>query len=462
MKNDVVLKKTASLCPTCLRKIPASLINSGGDVFLEKICPHHGYFSTIIWRGLPSYGQWGKGQEAPGPQQNLSASVLGCPYDCGLCTTHKAQTCTVLMEVTNRCNLSCPVCFAEAGDHDTNDPDLNEIRTMLEAVIESGGPYPLQISGGEPTVRNDLSAVISLAKEMRFPHVQINTNGIRIAKDIQYLRELKKAGLDLVYMQFDGVTDDVYQRIRGAALMDLKEQAVRNCSEAKIGVQLVPTLIPGVNTHQVGAIVHFAKKWIPVVKGIHFQPVSYFGRFHVVPANEQRVTLPEVLGALELQTSGEIKVENILPRRRCDSHCGFSGFFVLDGNDTLQPTTFFRSEDACCSGCGDIQGRANPSEHVRRFIQERSVYVEQCPCCCSSDTPRQQGNALDSFIDRARTHYLSISGMPFQDVWTIDLERLQGCCIHVISPLTKRLIPFCAYYLTASNGERLNDKGVRM
>jgi len=444
---------TRSLCPQCLKEIPAFKVIDGKDVFIEKTCPQHGHFKTIIWRGEPSYDLWGMGEDAPGPQHNLIRSEKGCPHDCGLCTQHKARTCTVLMEVTNRCNLNCPVCFASAEKTGVFEPDLDEIRAMLEAVVDSGGPYPLQISGGEPTVRDDLADIISMAKKMGFPHVQVNTNALRLASEPDYLLELRDAGLDMVYMQFDGVSDDVYRCTRGADLVAVKEQALQNCVEAKIAVQLVPTLIPGVNTHQIGAIIQYAKQWIPVVKGVHFQPVSYFGRYPTAPADAQRITLPEVLQSLEDQTAREIKAANFLPRRRSDSHCGFSGFFILDEDDTLQPTTFFQPQEPSSSRCSDIQGRPDPSEHFRRFIQERSVYVEP------SKVDTGSMNELDRFYQRSHSHYLSISGMPFQDAWTIDLDRLQGCCIHVISPVTRRLIPFCAYYLTSSSGQRLPGKG---
>lgn len=444
---------TKSLCPHCLQKIPALKIMRGNDVFIEKICPQHGHFRTVIWRGDPSYGLWGMGEDAPGPDQNLARERAGCPHDCGLCVQHKARTCTVLIEVTNRCNLNCPVCFASAEKTRLFEPDLDEIRAMLEAVVVSGGPYPLQISGGEPTVRDDLPAIISMAKEMGFPHVQVNTNALRLAREQDYLLNLKDAGMDLVYMQFDGISDDVNRRTRGTDLVAVKEKALQNCTRAKIGVQLVPTLIPGINMHQVGKIIAFAKQWVPVIKGVHFQPVSYFGRYPGTPSDAQRVTLPEVLRALEEQSAGEIKAKNFLPRRRSDSHCGFSGFFVLDEDNILKPTTFFQPHEPCSSRCRDMQGRPDPSEHFGRFIQERSVYV---------DPPEEDFlllSELDRFYQRSRSHYLSVSGMPFQDVWTLDLERLQGCCIHVISPVTRRLVPFCAYYLTSSSGQRLPGKG---
>lgn len=442
-------QETKSLCPVCLNVLPATRVLDGQDTYLKKTCPEHGNFNVIIWRGDPLYDGWGKGENAVGAEVRQTESVVGCPNDCGLCSEHKAQTCTVLMEVTDKCNMSCPVCFASSNESESAEPTIDEIRGMLQTVIDAGGPYPLQLSGGEPTLREDLPEIISLAKKMGFLHIQINTNGIRLAKDTEYLKKLKDARVDLIYLQFDGVSNDVYQKVRGADLIDLKRQAIENCAQFKIGVQLVPTVIPNVNDHELGAIVQFAKKYIPVVKGIHFQPISYFGRYPIHPANEDRITTPDVLRALETQTDGEIQVKNFIPRRREDAHCGFSGFFVLWDDDKLVPTTVFKPD----SNRGRKPANVSPSEHVRKFIAEKSRYIEAVP---------EEGNAAnkspwDKFLRRAKTHYLSISGMPFQDAWTVDLERIQGCCIHVITP-QKRLIPFCSYYITNADGDRLKRR----
>ncbi|MBT4512496.1 MAG: radical SAM protein [Chloroflexi bacterium] len=444
-----ILGETKSLCPTCLNVIPATRVTDGSDVFMEKTCPEHGDFSVVIWRGEPSYQGWGRGENAVGAKVRQTESSDGCPHDCGLCGEHRAQTCTVLMEVTGKCNMSCPVCFASSNESEITEPTMAEIGRMLQSIIDAGGPYPLQLSGGEPTLRDDLPEIISMAKEMGFPHIQINTNGIRLAKDKDYLQRLKEARTDLIYLQFDGVSDDVYQKIRGVDLVDLKRRAIENCAEAKIGVQLVPTVIPNVNDHELGMIVQFAKDYIPIVKGIHFQPVSYFGRYPVHPANEDRITTPDVLRALEAQTEGEIQARNFIPRRREDAHCGFSGFFVLGEDGKLVPTTVFKPD----SNRGRKPANVSPSEHVRKFIAEKSRYVEAAP---------EQGNTAnkspwDKFLKRAKTHYLSISGMPFQDAWTVDLERLQGCCIHVVTP-QKKLIPFCSYYITNAEGHKLPGK----
>ncbi len=456
--------ETTSLCPTCLNVIPAFKVLEDENVYLEKTCSVHGDFKVLLWRGVPTYQEWGMGEDASGAEVKQTQSTDNCPNDCGLCSEHAAQTCTVLMEVTSLCDLNCPVCFAGSKNKVPElHTDISEIRAMFDTVIDAGGPYPIQLSGGEPTLRDDLPEIISYAKKLGFYHVQINTNGLRLAKDFAYLQKLKDAGTDLIYLQFDGVSDDVYQKIRGADLFTLKSKVIENCAEVKIGVQLVPTLIPGINDHQIGGMIRFAKEWIPVVKGVHFQPVSYFGRYPTAPSDNDRITTPDVLRALEEQTAGEVKAENFLPRRRQDSHCGFSGFFILKENNRLKATTLFKPDQQNSATSNDISGsvapRQTPSEHVRNFIDKKSRFIEPLPMAqkdCGCDPQR----SLTNIFERARVHYLSISGMPFQDVWTVDLERLKGCCIHVVT-MEKRLIPFCAYYLTDVSGSRLHGKGLR-
>ena len=342
--------------------------------------------------------------------------------------------------------MDCPVCFASANRNFDN-LSLNAIGKMYQTILEAGGPFPIQLSGGEPTVHDDLPQIVALGKNMGFEHIQINTHGSRIAKDREYLQRLKESGADLIYLQFDGISDEVYRYTRGANLFELKCQAIENCAEVKIGVILVPTLIPKVNEHQIGDIARFAKERIPTVKGIHFQPISYFGRYPCPPNDEDRITMPDVLKALETQTEGEIKLKNFVPRRRKDSHCGFSGFFVLGEDGKLLATTDFKLPQSIVMGSGCV--KESPAEHVRRFVSQRGRFIETEPACDGA-----RPGSWQSFFERAKTHYLSISGMPFQDAWTIDLERLQGCCIHVVTPY-KQLVPFCAFYLTNTRGERL-------
>ena len=449
-----LLAETESLCPVCLRRIPARKVVEGGDVYLEKDCPEHGNFKALIWRDAELYRNWSQhSEQAVGPQRRFTDIDQGCPYDCGLCPSHEADTCTTIMEVTHRCNLDCPICFASGNEGLPFEPDSNAVQGMYQTIIEAGGPYPVQLSGGEPTVRDDLPSIVALGKELGFYHIQINTNGIRIAQDKEYLQRLKESGADLIYLQFDGVSDDVYRTVRGRNLFDLKVQAIGNCAEVKIGVVLVPTVVPNVNLHQLGDIVQFAKKWIPTVKGIHFQPVSYFGRYPRSPKDEDRVTLADVLDGLVVQTKGELKKENFVPRRCEDSHCSFSSFFLLMEDGKLQARTNIARQSV--SGFG--YKKDPPAVAARRFINRRwrlaSEEAEQTEKGCGQPRGQNQ-DSWSSFIKREVTYYLTITGMPFQDVWTLDLQRLKRCCVHVVTN-NKRLIPLCAFYVTSLTGERL-------
>jgi uncharacterized radical SAM superfamily Fe-S cluster-containing enzyme len=449
-KMREILKETESLCPICLNRIAAQRVVEWGNVYLEKKCPEHGNFRALIWRGAELYHNWNQhSEQAVGPKRTFTGIDRGCPYDCGLCPSHKQDTCTTVMEVTHRCNLDCPVCFASGNEGPSFEPDADSIKEMYQTIREAGGPYPVQLSGGEPTIRDDLPDIVALGKKMGFYHIQINTNGIRIAEDKGYLQRLKESGADLIYLQFDGISDDVYRTMRDRNLFELKIQAINNCAKARIGVVLVPTLVPNVNDQQLGDIFQFAKKWIPIVKGIHFQPVSYFGRYPGLPRDEDRITLPDILDALVTQTNGELKKEDFLPRCE-DAHCSFSSFFVLMEDGKLHARTNIAWE--LVSGLGYEKA---PAVKARRFINTRWRLVDEeleqtkiaSSQCCGQDSWLQ-------FIKRESLYYLTITGMPFQDVWTLDLERLKGCCVHVVTS-NNRLVPLCAFYATSLTGERL-------
>ncbi len=308
------LGKTESVCPECLLKIPAKRVTWGGSVYLEKKCPFHGEYKTLIWQDDQHYLEWNrKRDDGLVPQKRLTPQERGCPYDCGICPQHEQNSCTVLMEVTHRCNLRCPICYSSSPQKDYPEPDLSTIEEMYTTAMDSGGPYPIQLTGGEPTLRDDLPQIIALGKEKGFSHIQIDTNGLRIAEDMEYLWKLKESGASVIFLQFDGLSEEVYRYVRGANLLKLKIQTIRNCAQVRIGVILVVTLIPGINDRQLGKIIQFAKEWIPVVKGVHIQPISYFGRYPAKPEDGGRITIPEILKAIEDQTYGELKEENFVP-----------------------------------------------------------------------------------------------------------------------------------------------------
>jgi uncharacterized radical SAM superfamily Fe-S cluster-containing enzyme len=480
MNDGRIRRETYSLCPQCGAQIPARHVERGGAVYLEKNCPAHGDFSAPIWRGYEDIDAWRRGQ-AP-----LSlAPDDDCPNACGLCANHQSGTCCVLLEVTKRCNLRCPYCFAHGGAGE--DRPLEDVVADIRALAVSGQTL-LQLSGGEPTVRDDLPTIVAEAKRAGCRYVQLNTNGVRLASDKAYLQALKDAGLSFVFMQFDGMDDEVYRALRGQALLDIKMRAIENCGALGIGVTLVPTLVPGVNTHHIGDILRFAASKSPEVRGVHFQPVSYFGRTPKAPDDAMRYTLDQLLHDIKTQASEVLPPDSLLPSRCDHPLCGFHGDYVVLPDATLYSlaTRDAKRETVATAA----QNRAFVA---RRWDRSRSMPNEGEPqsadpleqgevCCCEGvsrayERPMEQGCCeangeaqdscccgdgagayerpadaaavdladMDVFLRRVRTHGFTVTAMAFQDAYTIDLERLKRCSLHVYTQ--GKFIPFCRYYL---------------
>jgi len=320
-------------------------------------------------------------------------------------------------------------------------------------LSSSGHSCNIQLSGGEPTLRDDLPEVAALGRAMGFRFIQLNTNGLRLARDPAYVERLKEAGLASVFLQFDGVNDAPYTALRGRPLFQAKVQAIRHCRQQDLGVILVPTLVPGVNIDEIGAIIRFAIENIPVVRGVHFQPVSYFGRFPLPPLDADRITVPEVMRHVEGQTSGLMKADDFAPPGCENALCSFHGNFVLMPNGAVKALTRYVPANGCCRPERAEDGASKTREFV---AQHWSVpKVEQSP---PEPTQWSLGD-WDVLVERSRTHMLCVSGMAFQDAWNMDLARLRDCCIHTVAP-DGRLIPFCAYNLSSGRGRALYRQGV--
>ena len=159
-----------------------------------------------------------------------------------------------------------------------------------------------------------------------------------------------------------------------------------------------------------------------------------------------------MIDGLVTQTEGELKEENFLPRRSQDSHCAFTSLFVLAKDGRLSAINRRQTEELV-SGWGSY--RRTPWESARSFMNQhwRFNKEEPVPCSCGASS-EPKPSSWDNLYQQIATHGLTITCMPFQDVWNIDLERLKRCCGHVVTP-NRQIIPFCAYYLTSVSGERL-------
>lgn len=449
--------RTRSVCPECLATIPAERFAIDDTVYLDKTCPTHGRVVTPVWRGLRSYEMWSRSPRAAAlPVSAATDIVEGCPRDCGLCADHRQQSCCVLIEVTSRCDLVCPVCFASAGRHGVDMP-IGDIGLALDKLRAGSGQVHIQLSGGEPTVRDDLPEIVALVRAKGFDFVQLNTNGIRIGREPAYLAALVDAGLDCVFLQFDGVSDAVYKQLRGRNLLADKRLAIASARTAGVGVVLVPTLVPGINTGEIGAIVDFAKAEMPTVRAVHFQPVSYFGRTLRAPEDRDRITLPEVMEALIDHARGAIRLEDFRPGSAENPFCSFSGRFAVDRAGRFRSDPEVQS--SCCGSpevettagetacCGTAARRSPEVARAQRYV------AGQWTTSPEQQAPVAGLEAFDVFLER-QSHRLSLSGMAFQDSWTLDLDRLRQCHIHVAQS-DGRVVPFCAYNLTDTDGRSL-------
>lgn len=444
-QNEGILHETTSLCPVCLERIPADYIARGDEVWFNKNCEEHGSFETLFWHGVESFNHWNQPNKPQAPKNPAQAARQGCPYDCGICENHKQATCCVLLEVTSRCNLNCPICFASAGDEGT-DPSLETIAGWYDMLLDRGGPFNIQLSGGEPTMRDDLAAIIRLGKEKGFNFFQLNTNGLRIADDPTYLHELKEAGLKTVFLQFDSPYAEATRRIRGADIIQAKKQVIINCEKENLGVVLVPTVVRESNSQDVGAVLEFAAANMPTVRGVHFQPMSYFGRYGETPEADSRITLPDLMLAMETQTNGKLKAADFYPGGAEHPLCSCNADYEVDAGEwSLIKKT--KPKCCCCSSEAD-----NTSDIARKAVAEKwsaGINLAESNLGEGFDV-----SALDEFLERQRKHRLAISAMAFQDVWTVDLERLERCYINIVSQ-DGRLVPFCSYNLTSAAGEAL-------
>ena len=425
---------TKSVCPVCLRTIDAEkAVGDDGYIYLTKACPEHGSFETLIWEGcIVDYLKWGS---APGGGNAPDRTVPvkdGCPRDCGLCEEHESAGCCVLLELTKRCNLRCPVCFASAGEGSV-EPALSEISALYDMLMERGGPFNIQLSGGEPTLRDDLPEIVRLGRSKGFSFFQLNTNGLRLADEPGYAHMLREAGVSCAFLQFDGLCDSTYEALRGRALLDTKLRAIDSCAAAGLPVVLVPTLVPGINVSEIGEMLRFALSRAPQVRGVHFQPVSYFGRCELKEP-ETRLTIPRILREIEAQTDGAMKEADFAGGGAESAYCSFHASYKRLPGGALQALPRRRSHCCCTKSCDArdfVAGRWGAQEHA--------------------DAGE---DAFDRFLREANERVFTVSGMAFQDAYNLDLKRLRRCYINEADP-ERGMVPFCAYNLTSRDGKYL-------
>jgi 7,8-dihydro-6-hydroxymethylpterin dimethyltransferase len=474
-------KTVESMCPECAQVIPARLFEQAGEVRMEKTCPEHGRFEDIYWRDARLYLKaeefhYGDGEGV----ENPNAPATGrCPSQCGLCGDHASNTALGNIDLTNRCNLRCPICFAnsDAAGY-VYEPTYEQVLGMMQ-TYRSMRPSParaVQFSGGEPTLHPRFLDIVREAGKMGFSHVQIASNGLRFAQEPDFARRCEDAGLHDIYLQFDGLTDDIWSRTRGRALAADKLRAVERIMDTDMKIVLVPTIVRGLNDHQVGDIVRFALERINTIAGISFQPVAFTGRISTEERLAQRYTLTDVAHDVSRQTGLTDAYEDWFPLScvqpftrlmaairgqanvvmSCHPHCSLGTYLFVGTDGRAVPVPQFFNLKGLLDDMWTLAQKAEVSRI--KLFQKAQAFLALRRHWRGDRAPKGMtfegwlhtlNGTVDKNVGRGEAgkktfRSLMVAGMHFMDRYNYETDRTRRCVIHYAAP-DGRLYPFCTY-----------------
>ncbi len=488
---DLLPREVQSLCPECLAVIEGTLYEEEGQVLMRKTCAAHGSFRELISTDATFYQLMIQRNRAitRGVDHPMAGPAEACPRGCGVCSRHLSAPMLVNIDLTNRCNLKCPICFAnaDASGH-VVELSLDQVRGLLDTVCRMHSVLPscLQLTGGEPTLHPQFLEAVREAAQRHFVQVQVATNGIRFARDPHLAVQAAEAGLNTAYLQFDGLNDEVYERTRGRPLLDLKLAAIENLYAAGIRTVLVPTVAKGINDDQIGPIMRFAVERTDRIAAISWQPVSFTGRLNYEERLARRFTMADLAREIEQQT-GLVKMYRdwypfgfVDPFARameavqgqpstvlgCNPTCGGATYLIVDSEKghKVHPIPEFVDVEGLMDtirsavqrfGHGGLLSKLSLAHQLKNL---RSFYREDAaPDGWSFDSfagfmldfadfrRRFSDNQARIWAGRPPRHRpLLMASMHFQDVYNYQVDRVNRCLVHYAAP-DGRIYPFCSY-----------------
>lgn len=433
-----------SICPTCYRKCEGKILFMDGKVILSRRCPEHGNSKAMIADDIEYYRRSRERYMKPPerPQRYGTPVRYGCPYDCGLCADHEQHSCVAILEVTDACNLRCPICYAHSGPERTGFRSLAQLEGMLDALVAAEGqPDVLQVSGGEPTLHPQFFEILDAARARPIRHLMVNTNGIRVANDADFTQRLAgyMPGVEL-YLQFDSLESGPIKALRGADLRGVHEQALARCNELGLSVTLVCTLKLGLNDHEIGGIIDYALQQ-PAVRGVTFQPIQAAGRLEGFDPERDRLTLTGVRRRI-LEQTDVFQAADVIPVPCHPDSLAMAYALKVDGR--VQPLTGLIPEEVLLDSSSTItfEREAAVADHVYGLFStahsptSSAATLRDLLCCLPGvDAPHL---AYDNLF--------RVVIMAFHDAYSFDLRSVKKSCVHIIHP-DGRLIPFDTYNL---------------
>ena len=454
---------TKSMCPECLQLVDAKIVFREDKVWMQKHCKTHGDSEVMIADDITYYKNqrnYNKQSEMP---LNFKTKVhYGCPYDCGLCTDHEQHSCLSIVEITDRCNLSCPTCYANSAPNYGRHRTLEEIERMLDTIIKNEGePDVVQISGGEPTVHPQFFEIMDLAKSKKaIKHLMLNTNGIRIAKDIDFVERLASYMPDFeIYLQFDSFKKEVLESMRGEDLTEIRRKAIENLNRFNLSTTLVVVVQKNRNEDEIGAIIDYALQQ-KCVRGVTFQPTQVAGRIDDFEPLEQKITLTEVRRKIYEQSS-IFTPEDLIPVP-CNPDALCMAYAIKpphaetgepDGNQAFPLTRYINPEDILNNSRSTIV-----YEHDER-IKEHMTNLFSTGI--SVDCASEEGGELEqlmSCLPTIQSNTVNYSNMfralimNFIGAYDLDVRIIKRSCAHIVSD-TYTTVPFETMNLLYRDGK---------
>lgn len=326
---------------------------------------------------------------------------------------------------------------------------LAHIEAMLDAVVRNEGePDIVQISGGEPIIHPDFFAILDAAKARPIKHIMVNTNGLRIAKDRDFVRRLASymPGFE-IYLQFDSFEAEALQELRGADLRNIREQAMQHLNEFNISTTLVVTLKKGLNDNEIGRMIQYGLKQ-RAVRGVTFQPIQAAGRLEQFDPAADRLTLSEVREQIIAQ-SGVFRQEDIIPVP-CHPDSLAMGYALKVGEQVV-PLTGLIDPDVLLAGSGNTivyEQDETLKEHIFSLFStshspESSALSLKNLLCCLPPVQVPESIAYDNVF--------RVIIMQFLDPYNFDVRSVKKSCVHIVHP-DGRIIPFDTYNMFYRDG----------
>ena len=439
VRNYTYYDFTLSLCPECLRRVDAKIVFENGNVYMLKRCNEHGNSKVLIADDIEYYKNmrhYNKPSETP--YTFNTKTDYGCPYDCGLCPDHEQHSCLTVVEVTDRCNLTCPTCYAGSSPTYGRHRTLEEVKAMLDTIVKNEKePDVVQISGGEPTIHPQFWEIMDYAKSLPIRHLMLNTNGIKIAKDFAFAERLKTYAPDFeVYLQFDSFENAVLQELRGADLTDIRKQAIDNLNKLNLSTTLVVVLQKGLNDGEIGKIIEYALKQ-KCIRGVTFQPTQIAGRLDNFNPETDRMTLTEVRRKIMEQTD-VFNGDDLLPVP-CNPDALVMGYALKLGDEVFPLTRYINPNDLLDNSKNTIiyeqdeqlQGKMIELFSTGNSVEKAEENLKSIMCCLPNiDAPELGYDNLFRIII-----------MQFIDAYNFDVRAIKKSCVHIVDKDNK-IIPF--------------------